>query len=244
MRVETSLPRNARRRSVRAVDGSRFGTRATIVATATRLFADRGYHRTSLHEVAAEVGIQKASIFHHFASKDALYRAVLEDGRGQGEALVRSALDGEGGWSERVHALLDAYIGWVAAHPEQTKILLRQSLGDAPEDYDGGSDSDRLLEFVAAFIDVGQGPSAFPSVAARTLVLGVMGMVVSFFTSAPVVAPGWFAELGDDRVARLRHDVTVIVDRMLALAPDTTGAAAVTPRDCRGVRAGSAARGR
>ena len=41
--------------------------------------------------------------------------------------------------------------GFRAAHPQRTKILLRQSLGDAPEGYEPPS-SERLLRLVAAFV--------------------------------------------------------------------------------------------
>jgi AcrR family transcriptional regulator len=56
--------------------------REAIVEAAMRLFAERGYDRTYMQDVAAEVGIAKASIFQHFRSKEGLFleayrRAVL-----------------------------------------------------------------------------------------------------------------------------------------------------------------------
>jgi len=136
----------------RAPSASHRSTRDAIVDVAARSFADHGYHRTSLHDVARHVGIRKASIFHYFASKEALYRAVLQASHGQVEAILRRALAADGGWLARAGALADAYVDLVAAHPEQTKILLRQSLGDAPEGYDGRPDSDRLLAVVTGFV--------------------------------------------------------------------------------------------
>ena len=195
-------------------------TRDAIRAVAARSFAEHGYHRTRLRAVAEEVGIQKASIFHHFASKEALYRAVIEDGHGQAEAIIRRALAAEGGWVARVRALLDAYVDLVSAHPEQTKILLRQSLGDAPDGYDGRPDADRLLTMVTTFVADGQRAGAFAPLDGRHLVLGVIGMVTFFFTSGPVVAPRWsLAVPYEHRVAQLRRHVTTVVVR--ALAPTT-----------------------
>jgi AcrR family transcriptional regulator len=194
-------------------------TRDAIRAVAARCFAEQGYHRTRLHEVAEEVGIQKPSIFHYFASKEALYRAVVEDGHGQTEAIIRRALAADGGWLARARALLDAYVDLVAAHPEQTKILLRQSLGDAPDGYDARQDADRLLAMVARFVADGQRAGAFAPVDGPSLVLSVIGTVTFFFTSVPVVAPRWgWALSPEDRLARLRRHVTTVVLR--ALAPD------------------------
>jgi AcrR family transcriptional regulator len=216
------------------------GTRATISAVAARAFADRGYHGTSLQEIAESVGIQKASIFHHFPSKEALYRAVLEEGHGQTEAIIHAALAAEGGWFGRLRALLHAYVDLVSAHPEQTKILLRQSLGDHPQGYDGRPDTERLLALVTSFLAEGQRAGAFAAIDGLTLVLGVVGMVAFFFTSAPVVAPRWILDArAEAGVEHLRRQVTAIVERALALpAPLAEPLRAITPPDRRDARGG------
>lgn len=192
------------------------GTRDAIRAAAARFFAEQGYHGTSLSGIADEVGIQKASIFHYFASKEALYAAVIEDGHGRAEEVVRTALATTGGWLARVRALLDAYVDLVAAHPSQTRILLRQSLGDAPPGY-ARRRADRLLSIVTDFLAAGRRAGAFAPVDGPSLVLGVVGMVTFFFTSAPVVAPRWSAAVSrEQQIARLRRHVTTVVLRTLA----------------------------
>jgi AcrR family transcriptional regulator len=65
-----------------AVRGATARKREAIVQAAMRLFAERGYDRTHVQDVAAELGIAKASIFQHFGSKEGLFleayhRAVL-----------------------------------------------------------------------------------------------------------------------------------------------------------------------
>jgi AcrR family transcriptional regulator len=57
-------------------------TAERILDAAEALFAERGYAGATLRDVAARVGLRNPSLYNHFASKEALYRAVLERGIG------------------------------------------------------------------------------------------------------------------------------------------------------------------
>ncbi len=52
--------------------------RAGIMETAARIFADGGYDRTSMAQLAAECGVSKALIYHYYASKEALLFDIIE----------------------------------------------------------------------------------------------------------------------------------------------------------------------
>ena len=53
-----------------------------IVSTVMRLLAEKGYEQMTVDEVAADVGIAKASLYKHFASKEALAAAAMEQALG------------------------------------------------------------------------------------------------------------------------------------------------------------------
>jgi AcrR family transcriptional regulator len=53
-------------------------TRDRIFYTALELFASHGINKASMHDIAVEVGISKAGIYHHFPSKEVLIEAVVE----------------------------------------------------------------------------------------------------------------------------------------------------------------------
>ncbi|HXA27298.1 MAG TPA: TetR/AcrR family transcriptional regulator [Candidatus Angelobacter sp.] len=54
-------------------------TRRQLVAAATDLFATQGYEATSIDSVLDAAGVSRGALYHHFAGKEALFEAVLED---------------------------------------------------------------------------------------------------------------------------------------------------------------------
>ena len=56
------------------------GSRRLILDHAARLLRSGGYHQTTLREIAEAVGIRKASLYYHFASKEEIVEAVVNDG--------------------------------------------------------------------------------------------------------------------------------------------------------------------
>jgi TetR/AcrR family transcriptional repressor of nem operon len=53
-------------------------TREQVITQASALFRERGFRGTSIGDVLARTGLQKGSLYHHFASKEELGHAVLD----------------------------------------------------------------------------------------------------------------------------------------------------------------------
>ena len=51
---------------------------AQILATATQLFIEHGYHGLSMRQIAAAVGVTKPALYYHFKDKESLFLAILE----------------------------------------------------------------------------------------------------------------------------------------------------------------------
>jgi TetR/AcrR family transcriptional regulator len=69
-----------------------FTTKERILAAAESLFAERGFDGAAVRDIAARSGLNGASLYNHFPSKQALYEAVLERGiQPLLEELVRAA---------------------------------------------------------------------------------------------------------------------------------------------------------
>lgn len=63
------------RRRASYANGER--TRAALVQAAFKVFAEQGYQRLSIRQIAESIGTSHTALLHHFGSKDALLEAVL-----------------------------------------------------------------------------------------------------------------------------------------------------------------------
>ena len=101
-----------------------------ILREARRNFANQGFEGTSLNDIADAVGIRRPSLMHHFSSKEAIYRQVLEDALDEWRRSIESARSSElDGW-ELVDAVLEATFEFFQANPEIVSIVRREALSE------------------------------------------------------------------------------------------------------------------
>jgi len=55
------------------------GTKAALVAAARELFAARGYQAVPADEITRAAGVTRGALYHHYADKQGLFRAVVEE---------------------------------------------------------------------------------------------------------------------------------------------------------------------
>jgi AcrR family transcriptional regulator len=99
-------------------------TRAAILGAAAELFGQEGYEAVSIEAVLAASGVTRGALYHHFASKEALFEAVFEAAEREiaGRTRVRAA------------SALEALIAGCQAFLElaQAEDVRRIVLTDAP----------------------------------------------------------------------------------------------------------------
>lgn len=69
-------------------------TRAVLIRVATELFAANGYDGTAIPAVLDAAGVSRGALYHHFASKEALFEAVLQAVEAQATLKVTRAAGG------------------------------------------------------------------------------------------------------------------------------------------------------
>jgi AcrR family transcriptional regulator len=102
-------------------------TRGQLIEVATGLFASHGYEGTSIEAVLTAAGVSRGALYHHFAGKEALFRAVLE---ALSDRITAQLTEVISGCADPVDAVRTAALGWIdlAGDP----VIQRIMLVDAP----------------------------------------------------------------------------------------------------------------
>jgi len=98
-------------------------TRRHLIEVATHLFATLGYEDTSIEAVLNQAGVSRGSLYHHFAGKEALFEAVLEEMENDIGARV---VEGSAGAPDAAATLRLGCTQWVqmAGDPVVRQVLL------------------------------------------------------------------------------------------------------------------------
>ena len=126
----------------------------TIVQTVNRLLAEKGFDAMTVDEVAAEVGIAKASLYKHFASKEDLAVAAMVRVMRQAQAVI-AALPAQDAPLRQLQAVVRWVLelklaGGMPSLPSQNSSL-RAALAASPAYMAGLMDiSDRLGAWIEA----------------------------------------------------------------------------------------------
>lgn len=98
-------------------------TQSALIATARRLFAERGYANVGTEEIVRAAGVTRGALYHHFDGKAGLFRAVFEELEAEiAERLANEALARTDPWEAMV-AGLEMFLD-VCTEPEVQRIAL------------------------------------------------------------------------------------------------------------------------
>src|SRR5207245_1605929 len=101
-----------------------------VVVVATRLFAESGYGLTSMRDIARAAKIRVASLYHHFKSKDELYREVLDRDQAKLRELMNTVLAEETDFRRQIERMVTLAFDYHRKNPSLAKLGLRAILGD------------------------------------------------------------------------------------------------------------------
>jgi AcrR family transcriptional regulator len=106
-------------------------TRDRIVSVALRLFAEKGFAAVGIREIATEVGISSASLYHYMGSKDDLLQEIMTDRLSRLIAVATEALSGLSRPEDKLVTLVRTHVLVHALHPDSVVDYQVTSLNPA-----------------------------------------------------------------------------------------------------------------
>jgi AcrR family transcriptional regulator len=152
--------------------------RSLIVDAAEPLFAERGYERTKIQDIAAESGLSLGTLYSVFGGKAGVYDAVQNERLGELFLLAGESMASDEKAAERLIEGNRVFIRWLTEHPNFLRIHLNASTAWASSPGEVGEDLvdawRRGIELIAGVtqqaMDEGDVYEGDPVIAARLMV--------------------------------------------------------------------------
>lgn len=173
--------------------------RRQLVAVATDTFGDRGFHHTSMNDVAAAAGVTKPVLYQHFTSKEDLFQAVLRHvGAHLRDRLADAAAGDDLSPRQRLERGFAAYYRFLRDERPSARVLFGEARRtDEHSAAQATHAVESITEAVTDFIDDALDPAARLALAS-----GIVGLAEG--------AGRWW----------VRHDTGLDADRLAALTAD------------------------
>lgn len=158
-----------------------------ILAAAAVEFAERGYSGARVDRIARRARVNKAMLYYHFGSKEALYRALLRQVFTRAGERLGAIARSDGPAAEKLDRALEAIADFVDEHAFFPAIMLREIA-------EGGARLDReTLGALAtvpgactAIVRQGAAECAFRNAHPMAAYFLMFAPIVMFFSSAPI----------------------------------------------------------
>lgn len=151
--------------------------REEILGVATRVFLRDGYHHATIEQVAAELSLTKAAIYHYFSSKQEILQAISDAALEASARVISEGLSGPGSPTERLRRTAAGYADLVMAD-DRLLVFIRHfdelsEVGRAQI----RKRRRRLTTLLRATLDEGVGAGAFEISDTSIAVHGLFGTI-------------------------------------------------------------------
>lgn len=184
-------------------------TRDHLLKVAREAFSQLGYAGASMGDIAGRAGIRKSSLFHHFATKDDLYREALASVITDIGTRVAEALSGDGTFQERSERSTLAIQRYFGQNPVAARLLMREFVDGGAALTVAGDAVAAVLETTVKLLEQGMAEGHLPKGDARQLAISTVGIHFQFFATPEVSARLLGADVFSPEVVEQRAQTVV-----------------------------------
>jgi len=179
--------------------------RAQIIACVIDTIAELGYEQASLAQVGQRAKISKGVITYHFASKEVLMQAVVDEVFGQFAAFVTARVPDDQPW-DMLRAFLQANADFLKTHRKQLLALFAISRNAHDLTLQGYS-PELDIERIAALLTEGQRQGTFRDFDARIMATSILALRDSLIAQS--------AKQADLDIDHYIHEIISLIDHAI-----------------------------
>lgn len=173
-------------------------TRDEILLAAAQIFSKKGFHATSMQDIAEAVNLQKGSLYHHISSKQEILVEVLDRALELLIERMQAVLECPLPPDERLRQAMQVYLGTMLEHRDLAAVLLLEHRSLEPEFLARHTPRrDRFERLWRDLIQEGLDEGIYccpdPVMSARAL-LGVMNWTITWYRPDGTLSPTRVAE--------------------------------------------------
>jgi AcrR family transcriptional regulator len=182
-------------------------TRQALVDAARERFGEQGYAATSVDEIVRQAGVTKGALYHHFADKEAVFRAVVEDVKGNVTSVMAEEFLAATTEPDALDTVIRGCLAFIDVHRDPA--VRRITILDARSVLDAATRRDLEARYEVAVIR---------GALRRAVNLGVidpqpLGPLAHVLAGGLSEACALLAEVEDE--AAVRDDIDAVVRRLL-----------------------------
>ncbi len=154
--------------------------RNNVLNTALKLFSERGYFNTSVHDIRRAADVSTGAIYHHFQNKETLARSLYENLLQQMDQAIHEACTHQQGCLDKSRAIIEKMFSLTLERPRQMQfVLLAQHREYLPDEAPICSSKpfQAMKSVVVEGIESGEVRAMEPWVAATTMFGGALRMM-------------------------------------------------------------------
>jgi TetR/AcrR family transcriptional regulator len=199
--------------------------REALLREAAAAFNRQGFHATSLDDIARNLGVTKAALYHYFPNKNALLQACFDKAMDVAfSSLDRAQRDGASG-REKLRLTLSGYLEQMIDELNCCVVLMEENALAPKERARLVQDRDRFEHALRDLVREGIADGSIVPCDPKLAIFAILG--------ALNWVPKWFRETGPWSALQLTEAFTELFDRALSSAPRqalTADVAASRPR--------------
>ncbi len=100
-----------------------------VLKTAAGIFAQKGYHQTTVEEIARTLGVSKGTIYYHFKNKEDLYLSIIREGINLLQKSLRRAVDDSATPRDKIKNLIQSHLAFYEKEKDMVFLFMKELCG-------------------------------------------------------------------------------------------------------------------